>query len=97
MFYGSSAGTGFWWIVALQTMGILCACLVRFGLPARLVRSCHAMFLGLLALMAAATLVALSISPMTWFYSSAALSVMVLVVLVDFGDPRRARVENRSA
>lgn len=97
MFYGSNVGTAVWWIVVLQMTGIVCACVVRSGTPARLVRSCHAIFLGLLALMAVATLVALSISPTTWFYSSAALSVMVLVVLVDFGDSRRARIENRGA
>jgi hypothetical protein len=94
MFSGSDFSAVGWSIVALQTAGIICACFVRFAAPARFLRSGHALYFGLLALMAVATLVALSISPTAWFHSSAALGVMVLVALVDFGEPQRAPVKS---
>ena len=90
MFTLSNAAMAWWLIAALQTSGIVAACVIRLSDRERLGWSTQAMFFALLAVAAATTFVALSISPATWFFSSAALSAMVLVAIVDFGGPRES-------
>ena len=81
----SNAAMAWWLIAALQTAGIVAACLVRSSAQDRLAWLAQMMFFAILALAAGTAVVALSISPTAWFFSSASLSAMVLVAIVDFG------------
>ena len=94
MSFFSNTATAWWLIAALQVSGIVAACLVRSSARDRLAWSAQAMFFAILALAAGTTVVALSISPTAWFFSSASLSAMVLVAIVDFGAPAERVAEH---
>jgi hypothetical protein len=91
---GTCAALAWWLIAAMQLSGVFAACLVRSSARDGLARSVQALFLALLCIAAVTTVVALSISPTTWFFSSASLSAMVLVAIVDFGGPREGVAEH---
>jgi hypothetical protein len=90
MLNGFDSPTGLGLLIATQLLGVLSACLARLseGSCCQTVGQC--MFVGVLTLMGAATMVALAIGPGCWVACSATLSVMILTVTCDFRGSREA-------
>jgi hypothetical protein len=79
-----------WILVAAQIVGIVTACAARLSQGASQQALVQSLFLGVLAVMGAATIAAFAVGPGCWLACSATLAVMILTVTCDFRNGRKA-------
>jgi hypothetical protein len=79
-----------WLLVAVQFLGILSACAARLSEGSRRQALVHCLFLGILALVGAATVTAFAVGPGCWLACSTTLAIMILTVTCDFRSGRES-------
>ena len=79
-----------WFLVAVQFLGFLSACAARLSEGSSRQTTVQNVFLGVLALMGAATVAAFFVGPGWWLACSTTLAVMILTVTCDFRSGRES-------
>ena len=72
-------------LAVVQVVGLASACLARMGEGSIRQTSCQRLFFGCLAMVGAATMIAMAIGPGACVASGAMMAVMVLTATWDFG------------
>ncbi|HUT13965.1 MAG TPA: hypothetical protein VMY42_25980 [Thermoguttaceae bacterium] len=79
-----------WTLAAVQILGLFSAWIARLSEGSRRQTPCQGMFLAFLALVAAATMVSVSMGLGSWLTCGTTFSLMVLTVTCDFNRTREA-------
>jgi hypothetical protein len=78
-----------WFLVAVQAIGVTSACVTRLSEGSSRQALSQVVFLGMLPLSGAATVVAFAIGLGWWLACSATLALMILTVTCDFRSGRQ--------
>jgi hypothetical protein len=79
-----------WILVVVQFVGFLSACAARLSEGSSRQAIIQYVFLGVLAIMGAATVFAFIVGPGCWLACSTVLAVMILMVTCDFRNGRES-------
>lgn len=86
---GIELSAALWILVGIQAMGLISAIMARVGEGSPRQTASHACFFACLAIVGAATVMALAVGPGCWITSATTLAVMVLIVTCDFSRGRQ--------
>ena len=84
---GPEVSSAFWFLAAVQLVGLASAWLARLSEGSCHQTDCQCLFLGCLGMVGVATVTALWMGPGWWLGSGATLSVMVVTATCDFRRP----------
>jgi hypothetical protein len=87
---GFDSSTVLWLLIAAQLLGISSAWLARLSEGSCYQAVSQCLFFGVLPLMGAATVAAMTVGPGCWMTCSVTLAIMVLTVTCDFRGSREA-------
>jgi hypothetical protein len=87
---GLNSSTVLWLLAAAQLFGVLSACATRLSEGSSRQALSHVLFLGMLPLVGAATIMAFAVGLGWWLISSATLAMMILTATCDLRNSRES-------